>query len=295
VPARPRIASLCPSNTEILCALGLADCLVGVDIYSDYPPEAVRGVPKLGPDLNIDIDLLVSLWPDVTVCSLSVPGMEKVVDAVRNAGLHMIVLSPHSVEDIFTDMETVGKALHPYLPTATVQQVISGLRKRVESVQSATRPLVQRPRLYWEWWPNPIFSPGRDNWLTELSEMAGAQNVFAHVAGPQVQDDGTQVLAAQPDYVLAVWTGIPQHKVPVAKLLSRPDWESLTAIRHGRLFVLAEGLYCRPSPRLIDGLEQLVGLIHPDVAQRLGLPNPETYAPVRRADGTWLGNRTPSS
>jgi iron complex transport system substrate-binding protein len=286
---------LCPSNTEILCALGLADCLVGVDIYSDYPPEAVRHVPKLGPDLNIDIDLLVSLRPDITVCSLSVPGMERVVDAVRNAGLQAIVLSPHSVEDIFTDMETVGKALHPYLPEATVQQVISDLRHRVESVRSATIHLVHRPRLYWEWWPNPIFSPGRDNWLTELSEMAGARNVFAHVPGTQVQDDGTKVLVEQPDYVLAVWTGIPQHKVPIAKLLNRPGWESLAAIRQGRLFVLSEGLYCRPSPRLIDGLEQLVGLIHPDVARRLGLPNPESHAPVRRADGTWLGNRAPSS
>jgi iron complex transport system substrate-binding protein len=115
------------------------------------------------------------------------------------------------------------------------------------------------------------------------------------VPGTQVQDDGTKVLVEQPDYVLAVWTGIPQHKVPIAKLLNRPGWESLAAIRQGRLFVLSEGLYCRPSPRLIDGLEQLVGLIHPDVARRLGLPNPESHAPVRRADGTWLGNRAPSS
>lgn len=294
MPTRPRIASICPSNTEILCALGLADCLVGVDLYSDYPPEAVRTLPRLGPDLTIDIDLLVSLQPDVTVCSLSVPGMERVVEAVRNAGLQAIVLSPRTLEDIFTDIETVGKAFYPYVPKATVDQVVSGLRNRVETVRRATSKLPHRPRLYWEWWPSPIFSPARDNWLTELSDIAGAANVFADAAGAQVQDDGSRVLAAQPDYVLAVWTGVAQHKVPLPKLVSRPGWESLAAIRDGRLYILAEGLYCRPSPRLVDGLEQLVGLIHPEVAKNLGLPNPEAYAPVRRSDGTWLGDRAPS-
>ncbi|WDL96877.1 ABC transporter substrate-binding protein [Alicyclobacillus sp. ALC3] len=284
-----RIASLCPSNTELLCALGLGDHIAGVDLYSDYPEHVVARLPKLGPDLDIDIDALTALRPDLVVSSLSVPGMEKVVEAVQHAGLTQVTLSPHSFEDVLQDASRIADALPASVrKEIDVQSLVDVLRGRLERVTEATAPLHERPSVYIEWWPNPVFSPGRDNWLTELCHRVGARNIFADRPGAQVQDDGQQVLAAQPDVMLACWTGIPQHKVPLEKIKRRSGWQATPAFCSQHLFVLSEGLYCRPSPRLFDGLEQLLGLLHPEVAKGLQLAPPAVYGPIRDWNGDWL-------
>jgi iron complex transport system substrate-binding protein len=285
---QPRIVSLCPSNTELIHALGLSRYLVAVDDYSDYPPALVDRLPKLGPDLNIDVAKLEALQPDLVVASLSVPGMERVVAAVKATGLPTMVLSPHGLDDVFADLRRLAERLKDWLDVDVERTVIAPLYERLQRIQEATAGIVERPRLYWEWWPRPLFSPAADNWLTELSSAAGAVNIFEDCPGQQVQDDGSRVLDRTPDYVLAVWTGIPQHKVPLDKIRHRPGWDQLPAIRYNRVYVLAEGLYCRPSPRLLDGLEQLVALLHPDLAAQLDLPPVTAHAPVRGGDGEWL-------
>jgi iron complex transport system substrate-binding protein len=269
--------------------------LVGVDLYSDHPPAVVEKLPKLGPDLHIDIEKVVGLRPDLTVASLSVPGMERVVEGVKAAGLNHVVLSPHSISDIFDDLRTLANALDGAVPRAVLDTVIGRLQSRVDRIREATMtlPAEQRPGLYWEWWPSPIFSPARENWLTELSELCGAFNVFGHEPTSQVQDDGTRVIQANPDVFLAVWTGVPQQKVPLRKILSRPGWETISAYQTHQLFILSEGLFCRPSPRLMDGMEQLVALLHPQIATELSLMPPYEYGPVRLSDGTWMGGVKP--
>ncbi|MCL6454690.1 MAG: ABC transporter substrate-binding protein [Alicyclobacillus sp.] len=287
-----RIASICPSNTELLAALGLTPYLVGVDNYSDYPTDALSGLPRLGPDLHIRVNELVALQPDLVVSSHSVPGMERVTEAVATAGLRQLILSPHSIADILADLETLAAAVPAsILPPSVAARTVARLRERIERVGEWTGRVqgADRPRLYWEWWPNPVFSPAQDNWLTELSHLAGAVNIFRDFPGDQVQDDGRRVAELAPDYFLAVWTGIPQHKVPLAKIQNRKDpWPKTPAFQRQQLYVLSEGLYCRPSQRLIDGLEQLTGLLHPEAVSALGLQPPATYAPVRCWNGTWL-------
>jgi len=288
-----RIISLCPSNTELICALGLGDLLVGIDNYSDFPAERVAQLPRLGPDLDIDIEAVLALRPDLVVSSLSVPGMEKVVDGIQRSGLNQVVLSPHNFADIYADLQSLAEVVPESLLLADgPRSVIDALQSRVEHVEAWTRthiPPANRPKLYWEWWPHPVFSPGRRNWLTELSRLAGAVNIFEDVDEDAVQDDGARVCAANPDWFLAAWTGIPQHKVPLQKIFARGDaWKNTTAFRKQRVLILSEGLFCRPSPRLVDGLEQLVGLLHPEAVKDLRLHSPAGYAPVRRANGSWL-------
>ena len=91
---RLRVFSHTCSNTEIVCALGCAALLVGVDSDSDYPPEVVAGLPKTGRDLDLDISAVLALRPDLVLTSLTVPGHEKVVAALRAAGLHVLVCDP---------------------------------------------------------------------------------------------------------------------------------------------------------------------------------------------------------
>ena len=106
-----RIASLTCSNTEIVCALGLGDRLVAVDDYSDHPASIVESVLRLGPDLSIDVDALEKLNPDIVLASLTVPGHEKVVDAVAARGLPYIAPDPQSLSDIFRDIVDIAQLL----------------------------------------------------------------------------------------------------------------------------------------------------------------------------------------
>ncbi len=105
-----RIVSLCPSNTELLAYLGRLDDVAAVDDSSDWPPE-VKQLPKVGPDLRIDMDQVEALKPDLVVASLSVPGMERNVEELKRRGLPHLVLAPNSLDDIANDLLRLGEAL----------------------------------------------------------------------------------------------------------------------------------------------------------------------------------------
>jgi iron complex transport system substrate-binding protein len=249
----PRVVSLCPSNTEILHALGLTDWLVGVDDWSDWPP-AVQALPRVGPDLEVDIDRVAALQPDLVLASLSVPGMEKNVAGLDARGLPYIVLDPGSLGGIWDDIRRVGERLG--VPEQA-DAVVAALQARVEAIKkSAHTPR----RLYWEWWPKPIYTPGRGNWLHELTELVGCTNIFGDYSEANVRvDDPLEVVRRAPDLILLAWTGA--RRPDKSLVYRRPGWDALPAVQAGRVFVMEEGLFNRPSPRLVDGLEQLNQLV----------------------------------
>lgn len=256
-----RIVSLCPSNTEILACLGLSDHIVGVDRYSDWPP-AVRSLPDLGPDLAIDMDRVAALQPSLIVASLSVPGMERNVEQLEDLGIPYLVLNPKRLEDIYDDILDVGAATNR---TAQASQLVHQMKERIEEVADRCSSQGDTPRLYWEWWPKPVFSPGGNNWLTDVSEAVSAVNVFADYPDEKKQTDWEGVVQAAPDYALVVWTGVPKEKVKVEKIVSRPAWRGQRFAKRDRVHILEEGLYCRPSPRLLTGIEKLAQLLYPDI------------------------------
>lgn len=254
-----RIVSICPSNTEILYYLGLHEHVVGLDDHSDWPPEW-QHLPRVGPDLAIDMEKVAALQPDLVVASLSVPGMEKNVEALRERAIPHIVLNPSRIGEIAADIRLVGEAtgLHKQ-----AEQLASQFAERIESIRQKTAAFSHRPKLYWEWWPNPIYTPGRENWLTDVSEIAGAVNVFADFPVANVKATREMVQERDPDHICVVWCGIELKRIKRETITDRPEWRDMTAIRQGQVHLLEEGLYCRPSPRILDGLEQLVKLIHP--------------------------------
>lgn len=253
-----RVISLCPSNTEIIEFLGFTHLLVGVDDYSDWP-ESIVHLPKLGPDLSIDIDLVEKLEPDLVLASLSVPGMEKNVEALEERKIPHIILNPNGLLDIEQDLITTANALgRPELGLEAAKR----FRGRLEVIKQKYSTVKYRPKLYWEWWPKPIFTPGKHNWLTELSEAAGAINVFENTASASVQTDWEDVLSRQPDYICLAWVGVRKEKVQKSVVLKRPGYEKLSHGNEDKILILEEELFCRPSPRLLQGLEKLVTLIH---------------------------------
>lgn len=261
-----RIVSIAPSNTEIVCALGLGECLVGVDNWSDYPPDVVAPLPRLGPDLDIDGDRVAALQPDLVLCSLSVPGMERCVQRVQERGLPHLILDPDSIPDMMREIGAVGEATGRQAEAA---RLVAGLRQRLAAVASAVAGAPRR-RLYWEWWPRPYITPGGRNWLTEVSALAGGENLFARVDARQSRPSAEEIVALDPEFILLAWPGVPMDRLQqqVPKVALRPGWDAVAAVRAGQVTAVAEGLYCRPSPRLIDGVEELARLIHSECFAR---------------------------
>jgi len=263
-----KLISICPSNTEILAYLGLIDQLIAVDDFSDWP-ESVNRLPRLGPDLSIDMDKVESLKPDLVLASLSVPGMEKNIVELKKRNIPHIILDPQSLNDIADDLLLVGQECgieeRAKIVHAEYLVFIEEMKKRALTVMNT-------PTLYWEWWPKPIFTPGRINWLTEISSIAGGLNEFRDVELASVQTDWNDVLERNPDYILLAWVGVRPEKVNKEVVLKRPGWKDLPAIKDNQFSIMEEELYCRPSPRLLEGALKLGRMIHPDSYNDLQLP-----------------------
>ncbi len=253
-----RVVSICPSNTEVVAYLGKTDLLVGVDDYSDWPASVLE-LPKLGPDLSIDMDKVAALKPDIVLASLSVPGMEKNIAALEEKQLPYIILNPNALEEIAEDIREVGKALNL---EALGNEKAEVFLREVENFRKQAAIKSERQTLYWEWWPKPVFTPGGVNWLTEISELAGAENIFADEAVASVQTDWEDVKTRNPDHICMVWVGVKEEKMNPELVIKRPGWNDMKAIQQGNIHVLEESLYCRPSPRLLEGLKKLVKVIH---------------------------------
>ncbi|QAS51735.1 cobalamin-binding protein [Halobacillus litoralis] len=252
-----RIVSICPSNTEIIAYLDRVHLLVGVDNYSDYPPQVER-LPKLGPDLSIDIEKVAELQPDLVLASLSVPGMEKNIEGLDEYGLPYIILNPNSIYEISEDIRRVGKAIGI---EAEANSKAHTFILEIEKFKARAEQSGDKPSLYWEWWPKPVFTPGGLNWLTEISELAGAYNIFRDENTASFQTDWEDVKRRDPDHICMVWVGVKEEKMNTDLIRKRPGWDELTAVKQDRIHVLEESLFCRPSPRLLVGLRKIEEII----------------------------------
>jgi iron complex transport system substrate-binding protein len=262
-----RVVSLTCSNTEIVHALGCDDFLVGVDDHSDWPPELVAELPRVGPDLGIDVERVASLEPDLVLASLTVPGHEKVVEAVDRAGLPYLAPSPKSIEDVYGDIATIGAALGV---EERARDVVSAMRSALESVE----PAAERPKLLVQWWPKPVIAPGRLSWVQGLLERAGAENPLGgeDVESRPLEDDEVATIA--PDAILLSWCGVEPDKVRPDVVYAKEAWQGLEALREERVYLVPEAWLGRPSPRLVEGYAALR-----DIVEHLdGGPAPPTRA-----------------
>lgn len=247
-----RLVSIAPSNAEIVGALGATGLLVGVESSSDFPPE-VLSLPRLGPDLNVDLDALQRLAPDLVLASLSVPGMERNVAGLERLGLRYLVLAPQSVADIRADILRVGAAL---VRAEQARDVVERMDRQLAELERSSGGRAPVP-VYLEWWPKPMFTPGAACWTNELIERAGGVNVFRERAGQSGEVQVDDVARADPEVILVAWCGVPFDKLDVRKVLRRPGLDGVRAVRSGRVVAIDESLLGRPGPRVVEGARQI--------------------------------------
>jgi iron complex transport system substrate-binding protein len=254
-----RIVSVCPSNTEILWALGLEDRVVGVDDCSDFP-RSVEGKARVGLDLQIDAAKVEALQPDLVVASLSVPGMETVVQSLEARSLPVLVLNARSLDEVYGDIALLGLRTGR---AREARELADSMRKRVEAVRARSEGL-PRLRLFLEWWPRPLITPASRTWFNDMAAAVGAENVFAALPGESATVPEEDVIRADPDHLLLCWCGTLQRKQDPARVRARPAWQGLRAVREDRITALDEGLFGRPGPRIADGVEVLERAVRGD-------------------------------
>ncbi len=246
-----RIVSICPSNTEIACVLGLESALVGLDRSSDYP-ESVNALPRVGPDLTVDIGAIQALKPDLVLSSLSVPGMEHNLAGLDAAGIPHLVMDAESIAGVFQSIRVLGRLTGR---GSLADLVVEGMQARLNAARSRAPGV--RPKVFLEWWPKPVIVPGRRCWTTEMITIAGGDSLFAELDVRSTPVHNHEVPPRAPDLLLTCWCGVPHERQVPQKMAEREGWQDIPGVRSGQLHAAPERYFGRPGPRLVDGVEWL--------------------------------------
>ncbi len=291
-----RIVSLLPSATEIVAALGFESELVGRSHECDYPPSVTRlpvlTEPKFNPErpsaeidrevrrlvgealsvYRVDAQKLRALAPNVIVtqsqCEVCAVSQRDVDDAVATwlgARPSIVSLAPFSLADILADIERVARALGE--PTRGAE-LVGRLTARMDAVAARTRRVDGRPRVACLEWLDPLMAAG--NWMPELVEMAGGENLFGRSGEHSGTLDFDTLIASDPDTIVAAPCGFSMRRTleELPAVIGRPGWNAMRAVRGGNVFV-AEGsqYFNRPGPRIAESLEILAEILHPELFQ----------------------------
>lgn len=296
----PRIVSLLPSATEIACALGLADSLVGITHECDYPPEirskpvVVRNVLPIermsqseidravaermheGQSLyQIDEELLRTLAPDLiltqNLCQVCAPSGNEVSQVIKTLGRtpEILWLTPQSLSEIFDNVRDLGAATGR---TAEAEQLIANCEGRLAQLSARLERVAERPRVFCMEWLDPVFASG--HWVPELVKLAGGVDVLGSERGESVRVTWDEVVAAAPEVVVIMPCGfnLEQTMKQIWSVFGFGRSEAarhffeLPAVRNGRVYAVdANSYFARPGPRVVEGAELLARLIHPDI------------------------------
>lgn len=284
--------SLLPSATEILCALGLTDQIVGVSHECDFPPEIVgrpvlteakldphRGSAEIDRDVRalvgdglsvyrIRTEMLAELKPDLIitqdqceVCAVSLPEVEAAARTCLGGDVEIVSLRPSSLADVFADIRRVADATERRAQAGTL---ITGLEERLAALRSRHAHLHGRPRVACIEWIEPLMVAG--HWLPELVEIAGGTYDLVAPGALSPTLSWERLVESRPEVLVLMPCGfkLEQTARELPALVAREEWKSLPAVRDRRVYAVDGNAYFnRPGPRLVDSAEILAGLVQP--------------------------------
>jgi iron complex transport system substrate-binding protein len=289
-----RIVSLLPSTTEIVCALGLEDALVGITHECDHPPSVVNK-PRLtssrishetmtskeidhavrtnldghGSIYDLDEAGLRALKPDLIltqelceVCAVSYKTVERAA-RMFEAEVRVVSLEPNTIADIFENIRMVGELTGR---KNEADRLVGDLNRRLDRVRESTAQLDRRPRTLMLEWLEPAFAPG--HWVPEQVEIAGGGHAFGRAGQRSVTTTAEEISAYAPEVIVLIPCGYYKEDIlrqlPGANLPA--GWKNLPAVRSGEVWATdATSYFSRPGPRVVEGVEILARILHPEI------------------------------
>ncbi|MCY4653017.1 MAG: cobalamin-binding protein [Dehalococcoidia bacterium] len=298
-----RICTFLPSATEIVYLLGLGDSLHGVSHECDFPPDAVAKpkvvrsrfdpdtlssseIDKLVTEMmmrgeniyEVDEDTLTEAQPDLVItqqlCEVCAVSFEEVQQAVQSLDSPPEVLSldPHGIDDVLDDILRVGAHTGR---SSSAHHAVFNLRARIDSVRRSLAQAENTPTVACIEWLDPVIAAG--HWIPEMVKIAGGRDVLVSPGSQSPRLDMQKLLDADPDVLVLMPCGmnVAQARAEFDVLTNRSEWQEMSAVRNGRTYVVDSGaLFSRSGPRLVDGLEIMARIMHPDLFSD---PAPEEF------------------
>lgn len=309
-----RVCSLLPSATEMVCAMGAREALVGVTHECDFPAgvERIRKVTRSripanlpsgeidaavraslqdgGTLYELDMEALEELQPDLVitqrlcdVCAVAFDSVQEAVGSLKSRP-RLINLEPSSLADIFDCIRAVAQAVER---AEAGEEVVASLERRVEKVRQKTAALAERPRVFCMEWVDPPFCGG--HWMKELVELAGGRDELAKARWPSRRVEWRRVLEFSPEVIVLTCCGFElQRCMREGEILAGYEGAvELPAARNGRVYATNGSAYfSRPGPRIVESLEILAHLVQPEIFAAPGLERAFASIDLRRMAAT---------
>lgn len=255
VPIRvDRFVSLAPNLTEIAYAIGAGDRLVGNTTYCDYPAQA-RQVEKVGDTLHPSIERIIALRPQVVLVSTA-SQLEAFTKQLNDQGIAVYVSDPHDLDGVFQSIARLGELLNQ---SSATQTLLSELRSRTDAVANAVKTATP-VTVFYQVSAQPLYTAGRDSFVTDLIKHAGGKSVTAEVPGAWPKFSAESALAARPEAIILPTGGsMGDTNAIVAEALKNSP-----AVTSGRVYKINDDHLARPGPRSILGLEEMARSLHPE-------------------------------
>ncbi|HET8908709.1 MAG TPA: cobalamin-binding protein, partial [Ktedonobacterales bacterium] len=258
-----RIVSLTPGDSEMLAAVGVSARVIGVDAFTNYPADMAAKPKVTGSDGAPNVEQIVALNPDLV---LSWGDFTKQADvALLQAHINVISLPVADLAGTLTEIRLVGQLTHT---TATADTVVDALQRRIDAVKqkvASATPVTVYMEVGFS--PPPPYAVGGGSFENEVLQDAGGTNIFAsrteNGGYPSVSVES--IIAANPQVIIL--TEDPQYGGDPKQVYIRAGWSGIAAVKTHRVYNVNPDIVSRPGPRLVDALEQLAKLIHPELFQ----------------------------
>lgn len=250
-----RIASLQPSATVILSAIGELDRVVACTKYCADVVLELAGHPRtiLHDSWTADTRQILAAKPDLVIAA--VPYQEKAVTEILKAGVRFLGLAPKTLADVYTDIVIIAGAVQA---SDRGDAVIQHMQATIDSVRQKTAELRPRPKIFCEEWGKPVIAS--QPWVAEVVDAAGGE--FLGAPGRQISAE--EVADLDPEIIIAAWCGAGD-RVPLEKIITDRNWQHTCAARTRRVYCIRDEYLNTPAPTLLRGLEALAFAVHPEV------------------------------
>ena len=252
-----RVISLAPSITEIIYALEQQNRLKGATRYSDFPIAATK-LPRIGSYVRLDLERIVALNPDLCI-AIKDGNPKEVIDRLDSLKIPVYVVNPRNLKTVLETITEIGKILNA---KKQAENLLTNLHNRIQRVKSLISDDTYRPKVFFQIGISPIVSVGSDTFLHELIVLAGGKNL-ADGKTPYPRFSREQVLALAPEILIV--TSMARQAIFEQVKAEWRRWPTMPAVQNERIFLVDSNLFDRPSPRLVNGLELLIKLIHPEL------------------------------
>ena len=251
-----RIVSLAPNITEILFSLGLDEEIVGVSIHCNFPEKAKSKV-RVGTYIRLDFEKITSLTPDLIIATAA-GNTRDMVDRLGKLGFPTYVIYPKNFNDILKNIAHIGQVVNR---EEKARVVIEGMRKRSQRIVELTNGL-PRPKVFVQIGDAPIVTVGEGSFADDLIRLAGGENIAGKEKEVYPRFGMEEILKRSPE-VIVISSMNPRGDYQ--KILQEWNrWKTVPAVKDGRIHLVDSDLLDRPSPRIIDGLEELARIFHPE-------------------------------